>query len=237
MCRAIASQEWDGSKRRVFVTLTFLEDDKHDGRRELLRFKERWRKRWGAPHAIWWKEYQRRGAVHYHILAEVSPAVHVLLPSWVRQNWRACGGGMITDVREWTGRADRLYSYAMKEAFARGKEYQHQLPLGHVEERLDADGEEYLVQASLGRWWGVWGCGGRWRRQQLSYEEYCDLRRRVRRWGVNLGSLRSRAVGSWWAVAPPDLVRGLVVGPVGGAGGPTPPPALREDWGRGVHVF
>jgi hypothetical protein len=211
MCKAIASQEWDGAKRRVFVTVTFSESAKHDGRKELDRFRKRWVRRWGPIHAVWWREFQRRGAVHYHFLVEVTPAQHVLLSRWVSDNWHQVGGGTQTHVQEWTGRVAKLYSYAMKEAFARGKEYQHELPVATGAESAvelvdEATGEIRMVAAGLGRWWGVWGCKAPWRWRRLTCAEYCDLRRLARRWGVPLGSLRGRGLVSWWAVAPPALV-------------------------------
>lgn len=195
MCRSVAARQWRGDRRRLLVTLTFAAGDKFDGRRELGAFRRRWGRRWGRPYGVWWREFQARGTVHYHLLLEVTPAQQVFMRRWVAENWRAVGGGF-TDVSEWLGKTKALWQYAMKEVFAHNKDYQHKLPAA--------------VSDGAGRWWGVWGSDGRLEWCRLTEHQFLELRRRARRWGVGLESLHCEHVRSWWAVAPPDLLRGLV---------------------------
>lgn len=207
MCRAVASRQWDPNKVRLFITLTFAEAGKVDGRAELLRFQKRWARRFGWPSAVWWREFQERGTVHYHLLAEASPRDAVILrgrrvkpggrrEGWVHEAWVGCGGGRIVDVQLWRGQGKALFAYAMKYAMKYGdKSEQHRLPEG--------------AEAGVGRWWGVWGSGGAWRVLGMTRAEFVSLRRRLRRWGQPREVLRCRQVRGWWSIAPPDLLAGL----------------------------
>lgn len=211
MGKALAAEGWDPGKVRLFVTLTFAEDGKVDGRHELALLRFRLRRRFGGAHALWWREFQERGVVHYHLLLEVAPRDAVVLrgprvggvrraygtAGWLSKAWAGCGGGFVR-IDLWRGSVGALHRYAMKEVFGAGKAYQHDLPVG--------------AEDGLGRWWGVWGSTTVWRWLLLSRRDYCELRRRCRRYGLRLGAFTSERVGSWWAMAPPDLVRGLGVG-------------------------
>ncbi len=102
---------WTGEKIRVFVTVTFSELF-HDGRPQMQKLYKRWKRRFGACHAIWWREFQRPefGArCHYHLVVEMRPAEFVLLRGWLKKAWKECGGGFV-DVKEWTEASEASFS-------------------------------------------------------------------------------------------------------------------------------
>lgn len=219
-CRAVASVPWSSSRERVFVTLTFREL-RHDGRRELLAFRKRWERRFGLLPVVWWREFQRSGRCHYHLLAEVprGSGAELVRSRWAHRCWSEVGGGFV-DVRRWAGNGAALVRYARKEVLNGSKSYQHALPAaldGEASaELVDPDtGEVERVAAGLGRWWGVWHCRGGWELEVLTHSEYLEARRRFRRWlraqgrGVWLKAVQGRHWWSWWAVAPPELVADL----------------------------
>lgn len=196
MCVNVASQEWSEQGVRLFVTLTFagLEPD---GKVELRRLHERVRRRFGKCRAVWWREFQARGAAHFHLLIEFAPGQAAFAQRWLPGAWKSCGGG-ICDVRLWSGETRDLYRYALKEALAESKSYQHVLPVA-------------VESAGAGRWWGCWEGRGGWRWVRMSQADFCELRRRARRAGVSSAVLGGRRIGSFSIVGPVGLVRGLGV--------------------------
>lgn len=162
MGQMVASVPWSGSSVRLFVTLTFAEREL-DGRRELQAFRARLLRRWPMVKAFWWREYQRRGAVHFHLLVEIPQQYEAVFKRWLASTWPHR-----TDARPWQGDAKKVWLYAMKEVLARGKEYQHELPVD--------------LPNGGGRWWGMWGCRGGWAELDLTHKEFLALRRACRAW-------------------------------------------------------
>lgn len=78
-------------RRITFITLTYADNmtDDTQAYAHLRALFERWRRRWPQMSALWRKEYQRRGAVHFHILAFNMPFYY-----WksLRAEWAAVTG-------------------------------------------------------------------------------------------------------------------------------------------------
>lgn len=82
---------WEVAGRLVMITLTYPADwrrfcpDAATLKRQLRAFRERWRRRWGAPHGVWVLEFQprtraapeRRLAPHWHLYVGLPEAVSV----------------------------------------------------------------------------------------------------------------------------------------------------------------
>lgn len=133
-------------------------------RRHLLLFRKRFERAWGRKlTGVWKREFQRRGAPHYHLLM-VPPHGHTkdgqtfrewLGPTWanivgdpcseVRSEHAARGTGIdyADGVRARDPRSVGVY-FAKHGAFA-DKEYQNAAPA------------EWVETGSVGRFWGVWG--------------------------------------------------------------------------------
>jgi hypothetical protein len=79
----LSALEWEQlGPRPVMVSLTYPADWREWGgdgrqiRRHLEAFKERWRRRWGEPIlGVWVREFQRRGAPHFHMYVALPAAV------------------------------------------------------------------------------------------------------------------------------------------------------------------
>lgn len=81
----------DVSKQRaVFVTLTFSSIPEQEfAYKSLRKFFERLRRRFKNVCAIWRKEYQERGSIHYHIIFFGLPFIP---QRELQQCWEACTG-------------------------------------------------------------------------------------------------------------------------------------------------
>lgn len=150
----------------VMVTLTLpgrwldVAPDGVAARRLFERFRARWSRRWGAPSWIWKREFQDRGAPHWHIW--VVPPTDDLraFKSWLSENWtaalrledagereRSLRAGTNVSLAEGLRAADpkRLALYFLKESGPAGlKAYQNRVP------------DEWAGEV-VGRFWGVAG--------------------------------------------------------------------------------
>ena len=146
------------SDYRSLITLTYPADsdagrDDATSKRHLANWFKRLRRelggsesgRWKWTSWCWFREYTRRGTIHYHIFGTCYVDRHWLSRSW----WEACGRISDAHLRSGTnvcsfgeGEASRRWAakYAWKYAF---KREQKGLPPG---------------LAGAGRWWGVVGC-------------------------------------------------------------------------------
>jgi hypothetical protein len=136
----------------LFVTLTYPAAFPHDPavcNAHLRAFRERLTRRFGTVAAIWRKEYQRRGAPHYHLLLFLD-APPESLRSWVSESWYSIvgsgderhlrAGTQVVRVKSWRG--------------ARGYAAKY---LGKIETLQAAAGcLGQHIPAGTGRLWGVW---------------------------------------------------------------------------------
>ena len=128
----------------LFVTLTYPSSYPHAASTvagHLRALRGRLERRYGKFSCIWRKEYQRRGAPHYHLLVFLETPIPELR-AWISQAWfEVVGSGderhlragtQVVEVRSWRG----IRGYASK--------YMAKVDDGEAEVQL------------TGRLWGVW---------------------------------------------------------------------------------
>jgi hypothetical protein len=172
----------------AMVTLTYPGDweavvpDNATARRHVRTLVKRWDREWGEWEldgvrrsnplvGVWKREFQRRGAPHYHVLCAIPESK--FFRQWLSETWAEivdaehCGqvpedrsgltkccefhrhvaAGTGVDFREGARAADprRLAVYFAKHGAYGVKEYQNEAP------------ESWLSNGGAGRFWGVWG--------------------------------------------------------------------------------
>lgn len=156
------SAERKGAKysQCLFLTLTYPDvfQDHERGKEHIKALRKRIGYHYGLKWAIWVQEWQKRGALHYHIVLLLPKVVKVAgFRKWLAQSWyEVVGSENPKHLRAGTG-ADAIYvannepgnllSYLSKElgGFG-GKRYQ-----------LLAVNEETGEILETGKTWGIWG--------------------------------------------------------------------------------
>lgn len=176
----------------------------------LQKFRKRFERRWGPLYATWKREFQARGAPHFH-LGGLFPTDPEFL-TWVSVTWAEVVGHADADERAAHRRAGtrldfargraatdprRFADYFAKEGAARAKEYQNEPPA------------EWDPEVGVGRFWGYW----RFQRLVVAVEVAPDVAgtvvRTARRW-VESRSPRMR-VQRWRSTDRIDPETGEVV--------------------------
>lgn len=173
----------------VMVTLTLpnrwreVAPDAATASRKFDNFRRAWAQKWGAPSWIWKREFQRRGAPHWHLWL-VPPSGDLReFQAWLSHTWTTClqiedpeeyvkslAAGTNVSATEGMRARDpkRLAVYFLKESLGgEGKAYQNDPP---------ADWGE-----STGRYWGVTGIRYALRTADLEPEVAVILWRVLRR--------------------------------------------------------
>jgi hypothetical protein len=199
LLRAIGAIQWGAVGSRWFLTLTYPAVFPTDGReckRHLDIFRRRLCRKYGRPLVLVWKmEFQRRGAVHFHILLPAVAGVALVdFQRWCSQAWYEVvqSGDAAhllagTNVQEAVSDCSRYMAYALKE-----KDSQNDVP------------PEFT---NPGRFWGIWGFRPEWCGALLTEKEFVSLRRVVSAWSRSKGrrvNVRSRYQGSWYLTDNPN---------------------------------
>lgn len=180
----------DAGRAPVMLTLTLpdawseITPDGAAAQRLFDRFRRRWAHEYGRPAWIWKREFQDRGAPHWHIW--VVPPTEDLgaFTEWVRSNWTATLGltdpaeyrkslrhGTHVSIAEGLRAADpkRLALYFLKESGPVAvKAYQNRVPVE-------------WVGGVVGRFWGVAGISKAVRSAELSPEDMDRVWRTLRK--------------------------------------------------------
>jgi hypothetical protein len=211
LLKAIAAIPWAVLGEKWFVTLTYPALFPADGptcKAHLKAFRKRLVRRYGKQMALVWKmEFQKRGAVHFHLLMQKPSGLFLdgvgrkdslqQFQAWCSEAWAsivapwhvAAGGSEQdrdnhllagTSVQESSSDCGRYFAYVLKE-----KEVQNSVP----------DGFE-----DPGRFWGIWGFRPEWSGVLLSRDEYVQLRRTIIKWQKSKGFVRD-AEGHLWRKA------------------------------------
>jgi hypothetical protein len=177
----------------VMITLTYPKDwevlipTATHAKNHLQQFRKRFERRFGRPfYAMWKAEFQRRGAVHFHIFT-ASPLPIAEFRKWVAETWtdvvepfpseeraKHLNAGTAVDIATGATVADaRLVAvYFSKHSSANfgAKEYQNSPP------------EKWIEAGSVGRFWGYWHFKPVEVEIQISRSEAVKLARVLRGW-------------------------------------------------------
>lgn len=179
--RGLASLQLGESSSLMFVVLTVpdvLSEHEH-ARRLLVQRLRAWRLNGQRLEAWWGKEYQRRGAVHYNLFVVVPKGCEALFSAKLRGYLVRCQRWGWYTCEQFRRGSRAAMGYALKYGVSKDKAYQQVLPAG--------------VEAA-GRWWGVVGTRGDWRREALTRSQFFDLARARHAW------LRSKGIRLYPAV-------------------------------------
>ena len=196
LLQAIASIPWSAVGRKWFVTLSYPDVFPTDGKvckEHLKAFRKRFERRYGRPMVLVWKmEFQKRGAVHFHLLMPAPSGLFLdgsgnkesleQFREWVARSWGAvvapwvlANGGTGEDMEKHyrshrhertvmvsTSDCSKYFAYALRE-----KQGQNRVPEGFD---------------NPGRFWGIWGYKPEWSGALLTRAEYVELRRTLVKW-------------------------------------------------------
>jgi len=190
---------WDELERLAMVTLTYPGDWRSccpNGRtlkRHLRAFRERWRRRWGAPRGTWVIEFQPRVdrpvaqqlAPHIHLYVELPDGAVLesdltdgrLVWDWARRVWWEIVGSGNGKHRYW-GAHVRPCAYGdfgtSRDNAKRVGDYLWR-ESGKLAQKVVPDGFAGV------KWWDVWGMAPIEDEQEIGQGEFVQLRRIVRR--------------------------------------------------------
>lgn len=209
MVQRIASLDYEpllgAGRPPVMLTLTYPGDwltvapSSAVCRRHVEAFRKRFARRFGVPLVgIWKREFQRRGAPHYHILMAMPEGVGLReFRSWAGETWAAVVAHPDRDVRARHARVGvgvdmaqgarctdprRIGVYFSKHGSFAAKDYQNEAPAEWAGE-------------SVGRFWGVWGLRAHVVTVDVRAAEALAIARTMRRWSRAQGDV---AVVSRW---------------------------------------
>ena len=177
----------------VMITLTYPGDwlvvapSAKASKAHLTRFRKRFERRFGIKlQALWRAEFQRRGAVHFHLFC-VAPIPVNEFREWVAETWvsivnhpdpvqkkrhRVAGTAVDISLGATQDSPHRIAVYFSKHSSPNvgAKEYQNQPP------------QEWIESGSVGRFWGYWNLSFTSENVRLSREDALLASRILRRW-------------------------------------------------------
>lgn len=177
----------------VMLTLTYPGDwltvapTAKASKAHLANFKKRFEREYKVPFfGLWRAEFQRRGAVHFHIFC-VAPTAVPLFREWVAKTWvdvvahpdlserekhLKAGTAVDYSVGSTADSPKRIAVYFAKHSSPNTgkKEYQNQPPL------------EWTTSGSVGRFWGYWHLSSKSEIVELPKEDAILASRIIRRW-------------------------------------------------------
>jgi hypothetical protein len=164
--------------------------------RHLQAFEKRLSRATGnATLAIWKREFQKRGAPHFHLLLPVPPQIEdESIYEWVSRSWfEVVGSGDPRHLAAGTGidwtrgplvtdpaRVTRYFTGHAAPNGRSAKEYQNQAP------------RHWRESGDVGRFWGYWGLARVEASSLLSYRDFVAIRRILR--GLDRSRRRTRIV-------------------------------------------
>lgn len=179
-------------------------------KKHVTELRKRYARAWGAPLiGVWKREFQSRGAPHYHIHM-VPPRGEVngeSFRTWLSRTWaevvahpdpeerrrhQLAGTGL--DYAEGMRASDpkRLAIYFAKHGAYGAKEYQNLAPV------------EWAETGSVGRFWGVWGLDKALTVVEVTADEAIAAARVMRRWARANSYVAPRRVWRSKHVIDPD---------------------------------
>jgi len=189
----------------VMITLTYpgewlaVAPTAAHAKKHLQQFRKRYERKFGRPfYAMWKAEFQRRGAVHFHIFS-ASPIPIAKFRKWVATAWseivcpateeerlKHLSAGTAVDLAKGatieTARLVAVYFSKHSSANFGDKEYQNLPP------------KEWVESGSVGRFWGYWNLKPVEVEARLSERETIAIARVLRRWFRSKGFTRIERV-------------------------------------------
>lgn len=189
----------------VMITLTYPSDweglvpTASHAKNHLHQFRKRFERRFGRPFFAMWKaEFQRRGAVHFHLFT-ASPAPIVEFRAWVANAWTEIVNPQPFEEREkhlMAGTAVDLASGATIGDARLVAVYfsKHSSANFGVKEYQNTPPQKWIDAGSVGRFWGYWHLKPIEAEARLSEREALALARVLRKWFRSKGFTRSERV-------------------------------------------
>ena len=195
----------DPARPPAMITLTYPSDweavvpDGNTAKRHLRAFQKRYQRSFGESlRAIWKMEFQRRGAVHFHLFCV--PPRGVKFRSWLSENWtdivsppdpderikhQKAGTGLDYETGLRSYDAKRVAVYFSKHGSANygDKEYQNTPP------------DEWIAAGSVGRFWGYWHLCPSISTVEICEDDALFVSRVLRRWAR--ANSKARRVVVW----------------------------------------
>jgi hypothetical protein len=190
----------------VMITLTYPGDwlvvapTASASKAHLIRFKKRFEREYKLKfRALWKAEFQRRGAVHFHIFC-VSPIALSEFRQWVARTWADVVNHPDPQQKQNHLRAGTAVDYAVgstKDTPKRTAIYfsKHSSPNVGKKEYQNHPPAEWVEHGSVGRFWGYWNLTSKAESVELLKADAVYAARIIRRWHRAQGITRKeRAV-------------------------------------------
>jgi hypothetical protein len=229
MLRTLGAVIWSGLGPLQFGTLTYHAppDNGRAVKAQLKAFRKRYEARFGSCAGAWKMEFQRRGAVHFHLILAAPAGIEV-------REVRAFVAGAWHDVVTHPGSScpgsARCPDYAHRRAGVQwDRSYAHD-PARYFAKYGAASTKSYQNRPpewyeGVGRFWGLWGVRPTWARLTIPAQDAVLAKRILRRYasaqrrasgrsngaGYRPGRYGSRSRGMW------VLQRGEIPGELGSA--------------------
>lgn len=195
----------DGSELAVMITLTYPKDwltvapTSKAAKRHLHIFRKRFEREYGLPlFGLWKAEFQRRGAVHFHIFCS-APTDLSRFRGWTAKTWADVVNHPDPENRrnhEFAGTAVDIAKGAFVSDARLIAVYfsKHSSPGHGSKEYQNSPPDPWIEAGSVGRFWGYWGLRPVEAEAQVSREEMVQLARMLRRWFRAKGLKRTVSV-------------------------------------------
>lgn len=177
----------------VMITLTYpkawqdIVPTSSHAKKHLQQFRKRYERRYGQPFfALWKSEFQRRGAVHFHLFC-AAPTALTDFREWVARTWSEIVNPPDLLERQKHFRAGTAVDIApggtIQDARLVAVYFsKHSSSNFGVKEYQNAPPPEWLETKSVGRFWGYWNLKPLEVEARLTEEEAIWMARILRRW-------------------------------------------------------
>lgn len=177
----------------VMITLTYPKDwlvvapTASASKAHLTSFKKRFEREYKAKlRGLWRAEFQRRGAVHFHVFC-IAPIPISLFRVWVAKSWAEIVNHPDPEQREKHSKAGTAVDLALgatKETPRRTAIYftKHSSPNSGKKEYQNRPPNEWISKGSVGRFWGYWHLSSKSQTVELLRNDAVFAARILRRW-------------------------------------------------------
>lgn len=195
----------DESKIPVMITLTYpskwltVAPTGKAAKAHLTSFRKRFERRYGTSMSALWKmEFQRRGAVHFHLFC-VAPESIPLFRDWVAKVWSEIVNHPDLEERERHLKAGTSVEEAAGSSHEAPKRIavyfaKHASPNFGKKEYQNSPPAEWIQNGKLGRFWGYWNLKWEFEILEISPEEALVVSRVIRKWYRSKREISKRKV-------------------------------------------